>query len=214
MSSSHRAGGKRPRMASAAGQQPSPPTKNNNVAAAARSPSLILTSTNNASNISSSNSHRNATTSQAAMNTNATTTTTGTIGQEETHHQTQEAASANNSSNNNDFSMLLRLSTACKKHQAWHKENPGDTFTFPCIHVENTPEKCQRELHILRRVLSTLEKEYQPNNASRNSSRNSKGTPEHVGHMCDFYRDVLAGGFCPHAPHLFQLGRGAIDSTC
>jgi hypothetical protein len=205
MSSSHRAG-KGPRMApSGAGGQPlQSPTRNTVAAGASRSPSLILTSTTNSAITNSSSSNSRATLQQRQQQQAATN--------EHQPHQQQEGfqTTTNNINNDKDYSMLLRLSNACKKHQAWHKENPDDTFRFPCIHVENTPEKCQRELDILRKVLFKLEQEYQ---AAATTTVSTSATPEHVGHMCDFYRDALAGGFCPHAPHLFQLGRGAMDST-
>jgi hypothetical protein len=67
---------------------------------------------------------------------------------------------------------------------------------------EEVPRYCQESLQSLRVIVPKVERNYPP--------RETSATELH--HLCDFYQDVLSGGFCPHAPHLFLLGKGATES--
>ena len=75
---------------------------------------------------------------------------------------------------------------------------------IPVVTPEKIPEFCQRALEKLRCTLPKVE-------ASFRASKSPK--PEDVRNLCDFYIQVLEGGFCPNAPHLFELGKGGTEST-
>lgn len=65
------------------------------------------------------------------------------------------------------------------------------------LHESIIPPDCQSALDSLRVILPKLEAEMNV----------SVLVP-----MCDFYISALDGIFCPHAPHLFVLGKGARES--
>jgi hypothetical protein len=54
----------------------------------------------------------------------------------------------------------------------------------------------KKDLRLLKELLPKVE---------ATCSTDAKAT-DVVGHLCDFYNDVLTGGFCPHAPNLFRWG--------
>jgi len=87
-------------------------------------------------------------------------------------------------------SLLVSLSESCRKHSASaHASNKG----LCAQTVSEAPQCCQEALSSLRTILPKVEKAYSP----------GKSAVQDVVHMCDFYNDVLSGGFCPNAPHLF-----------
>lgn len=99
----------------------------------------------------------------------------------------------NNIANKNSAassSLLVLLSESCRKHSASaHESNKG----LCAATVEEAPQCCQDALASLRTILPKVEKAYPPH----------KTQVHDLAHMCDFYNDVLSGGFCPNAPHLF-----------
>jgi hypothetical protein len=99
---------------------------------------------------------------------------------------------------------ILKLSEGCRQHRLVHAKRVDVLDEFNAI-----PEDCQQSLDSLSTILPRLEAEW-----GTVSSEISALLPA----MCDFYRSVLAGAFCPHAPHLFRLGRhgdqGALYHCC
>ena len=86
-------------------------------------------------------------------------------------------------------SLLVSLSESCRNHSASaHACKEG----LCAATVEDAPQCCQDALASLRTILPKVEKAYPPH----------KTLVHDLAHMCDFYNDVLSGGFCPNAPHL------------
>jgi len=84
-------------------------------------------------------------------------------------------------------SLLLTLSESCKRHAA--TAHGGNSNRQLCTKtLAEAPSYCQESVDKLVRIIPKVEE---------------KCGKQDVVHMCDFYRDCLAGGFCPHAPHLF-----------
>lgn len=132
-------------------------------------------------------------------------------------------------------SLLLQLSQSCNKHQEWHNKqakktgssndnNNADKYHHSCCaeQEEEAPVYCREALTVLRRVLPKVEHKYRASESSsetplvaadeqepgKQHHRQHKGPAvQDVGHICDFYSNVLEGGFCPHAPHLFRSGQ-------
>jgi hypothetical protein len=89
--------------------------------------------------------------------------------------------------------VLLRLSNACQQHQLHHTDeehNNDHHDDGPLLSVQ-----CQKDLQSLRKILPKVEETYQAANTPH---------PIQVAHLCDFYRNVMDGTFCPHAPSLFR----------
>lgn len=106
-------------------------------------------------------------------------------------------------SNRRSSEILLGLSHSCKKHAEVHKDKKS-----VAIHDEENdlPTRCISDLRALRNLLPKVEKAFQPP---------TKGKPgpaaQDVALLCEFYGSVLGGTFCPHAPHLFHLGKSAAE---
>jgi len=94
-------------------------------------------------------------------------------------------------SDKND-SLISQLFASCTKHRLYHDVSGADEDN-------GVPDRCQSILTSLRKILPKVEEAY-----------HSKKKPraEDVGHMCEFYVQVMEGNFCPNAPHLFRLGKG------
>jgi hypothetical protein len=103
--------------------------------------------------------------------------------------------------------VLLALSNACNKHAIFHKNSKSHAVARPDEVEENLPEKCSKDLASLRSLLPKVEK------AFKATTNGQKGGPEalDVSHLCAFYHSVLNGAYCPHAPHLFSWGKGAVE---
>ncbi len=86
--------------------------------------------------------------------------------------------------------LIELLAVACQKHQITHHKNGATSLG------EKMPQCCQKDLRLLKELLPKVEATY---------CTDVKAT-DAVAHLCDFYNDVLAGGFCPHAPNLFRWG--------
>lgn len=82
----------------------------------------------------------------------------------------------------NNNSLLVQLSVACQKHRVQHHPNGEDDHS----------SECQKDLKALSVVIPKVEAEYLHS--------------AEIAHLCDFYNDVINGGFCPHAPKLFRTG--------
>jgi len=82
-----------------------------------------------------------------------------------------------------DKTILVVLAEICKKHAATHHRHRQD---------EAQSEGCQRDLDHLSTLIPKVETAY------------LKSTQ--FDDLCDFYNDVLSGGFCPYAPNLFNGG--------
>ena len=82
------------------------------------------------------------------------------------------------------------LAVACQKHRITHHKNGATSVD------EKISLCCKKDLRLLKELLPKVE---------ATCSTDAKAT-DVVGHLCDFYNDVLTGGFCPHAPNLFRWG--------
>jgi hypothetical protein len=112
--------------------------------------------------------------------------------------------------------LLIILSDNCRKHSingnTHHESNHVLSEEW-----DNVPLFCQEALTTLKRILPRVENRIliiENNNNNNNNSNDTKMISSNVsdlGHLCDFYNDVILGGFCPHALHLFDLGKGAIE---
>jgi hypothetical protein len=103
--------------------------------------------------------------------------------------------------------LLVLLSDNCRKHKI-----SGNTH-HECNNIlteewDDVPGYCQEALTALKRILPRVEHRIPIGNNVKVSSSVSD-----LGHLCDFYNDVIRGGFCPHALHLFDLGKGAVEGT-
>ena len=116
--------------------------------------------------------------------------------------------------------ILLKMSDACCKHGDYHKKQLPNSRADPKNNEENLPQRCLKDIRALRQLLPKVEKSIQPQvdtpgwKRKRSRAKSLKETgadASDVSHLCDFYDTVLNGHFCPHAPHLFQWGKGGID---
>ena len=119
--------------------------------------------------------------------------------------------------------ILLKMSDACCKHGDYHSKKQPNCRPDPNNDEANLPQRCLKDIRALRQLLPKVEKTIQPqvdsNEASpraaktgRSKAIQKEGTEaSDICHLCDFYESVLNGVFCPHAPHLFQWGKGGID---
>lgn len=99
--------------------------------------------------------------------------------------------------------VLLKLSRSCKFHaEHWHSDWSGAVEEDE----ESIPAHCKGDLEGLRNLLPKIEEKFQP------PATGQKGPEAHdVAHLCDFYISVMKGNYCPHAPHLFHLGKSPTD---
>jgi hypothetical protein len=101
-------------------------------------------------------------------------------------------------------SLLLQLSESCTRHQSHHEKNRLSSYAVD--DEGHVPEFCQQGiLGSLRKILPKVEVAYRADKSP---------SAKDVGHMCDFFLQVIDGSFCPHAPHLLKLGRGATEGAC
>ena len=114
----------------------------------------------------------------------------------------------NNHNNNNthkkpskENGLLLGLSEACKKHSLLHQQVVVATSD---VRPEDDG-RCQTDLAALRKILPKVEQKIICNNKRRAAD------PLEAAQLSHFYRDVLCGGYCPHAPGLFQTPEGLPD---
>jgi hypothetical protein len=87
--------------------------------------------------------------------------------------------------------LLEMLAVACQKHKATHHKNQNGAAHFE----DEMPQGCKRDLEFLKELIPKVEASY---------CKDVRSTD--VANLCDFYNDVLEGGFCPHAPNLFRWG--------
>jgi serine/threonine-protein kinase ATR len=88
-------------------------------------------------------------------------------------------------------SLLELLAAACQKHQVCHHNK---TESSNCD--DDIPHSCRKDLTLLLELLPRVE-----------ATCCKDDSIEVLGHLCDFYNDVISGGFCPHAPNLFRWGK-------
>ncbi|KAL7571763.1 hypothetical protein ACA910_002855 [Epithemia clementina (nom. ined.)] len=98
--------------------------------------------------------------------------------------------------------LIQQLSESCNKHQAYHKTKALENISFE--KEDDVPSFCREALKILKRLLPRVEKHYRAAQSGHQGP-----APLDVRHMCDFYCNVISGGFCIHAPHLLRRGKGA-----
>lgn len=99
-------------------------------------------------------------------------------------------------------SILLTLSENCRKHQMKGKQYHSKDCV-PIANWNDLPEYCQCALDTLRRTLPKVEQAIHDSVTLKTDD---------LQHLCDFYKDLVEGGFCSHALHLFDLGKGAVES--
>jgi hypothetical protein len=112
-----------------------------------------------------------------------------------------------------DESLLLQLSECCHRHQvSLHAKKESTASVWCQDDEEQVPQGCRLAIDMLRKILPKVELKSMSIHRAPGQKR---GPPARdVAHMCDFYTSVLNGVFCPHAPHLFLLGKGATESEC
>jgi hypothetical protein len=113
-----------------------------------------------------------------------------------------------------DESLLLRLSECCHRHQVSHhsKKDSASAAVWCQEDEEQVPDGCREAIDMLRKILPKVELKSMSIHREPGQKR---GPPARdVAHMCDFYTSALNGVFCPHAPHLFLLGKGGTESKC
>lgn len=99
--------------------------------------------------------------------------------------------------------ILLGLSHSCKKHAEYHKDRKNITLHEEENHL---PARCKSDLQALRNLLPKVEKTFQPPTKGKVGPAASD-----VALLCEFYGSILGGTFCPHAPHLFHLGKSTTE---
>lgn len=109
-----------------------------------------------------------------------------------------------------DESLLLRLSECCQRHQVSHhnKKDSSSASVWCQDDEEQVPDGCREAIDMLRKILPKVEIK----SIHREPGQKKGPLARDVAHMCDFYTSALNGVFCPHAPHLFLLGKGATES--
>jgi hypothetical protein len=107
-----------------------------------------------------------------------------------------------------DASLLLELSGCCHRHLVAHHAKKESAATVWCDDEEQIPEGCRVAITSLRQILPKVEAKH----TYRAPGQKKGPAARDVAHMCDFYTSVLGGVFCPHAQHLFLLGKGATES--
>ena len=95
---------------------------------------------------------------------------------------------------------LLRLSECCLDHGATHSTKPVISTT----ECDEMPEKCQKDMGALLRILPKVEDAY---------GLEKNPHPSYLPHLCDFYQSVIGRHFCPYAPLLFDWGKGGIAGS-
>ena len=108
-------------------------------------------------------------------------------------------------------SYMDTLSDSCRDHKATaHSEAPeedeDDEFCDP---IANSV--CRDSIHTLERILPHLEDGL--------AQLLARATPEDgvgalMSRMCDLYRDILCGDFCPQAPHLLLSSTDRTFARC
>lgn len=91
---------------------------------------------------------------------------------------------------NEERPLLELLAAACQSHRITQHKNGATKLD------EEMSPACQRDLKLLKELLPKVEA----------TCCKDVHSLDVVGHLCDFYNDVLKGGFCPHAPNLFMWG--------
>jgi hypothetical protein len=112
-----------------------------------------------------------------------------------------------------DESLLLRLSECCHRHQVSHHNKKDSNAAIWCQDdEEQVPDGCRDAIDMLRKILPKVELKSMSIHREAGQNRGRGPPARDVAHMCDFYTSALNGVFCPHAPHLFLLGKGATES--
>lgn len=93
---------------------------------------------------------------------------------------------------------LLKLSDCCAQHAESHPAKPLQ----PLTEQDEIPERCQREMSSLCKILPRVEDTY---------SIDKNPHPSYLTHLCDFYQSVIQGRFCPHAPLLLDWGKNGTE---
>jgi hypothetical protein len=111
-------------------------------------------------------------------------------------------------------SLLHVLSECCHRHQAsYHNKKDSNSAVWCQDDEEEVPDGCRDAIDMLRKILPKVELKSMSIVHSEPGQKKGRGPPARdVAHMCDFYTSALNGVFCPHAPHLFLLGKGATES--
>jgi hypothetical protein len=119
-------------------------------------------------------------------------------------------------------SLLLVLSECCHRHQVSHHNKKDSSSATAASNwcqddEEQVPDGCREAIDMLRKILPKVELKSMSidryHHREQPGGQKQRGPPARdVAHMCDFYTSALNGVFCPHAPHLFLLGKGGTES--
>jgi hypothetical protein len=96
--------------------------------------------------------------------------------------------------------IFSKLADACNKHSTYHQNHKKNASREE--DEDNLPEKCRKDLQSMRALLPKVEKYFEHSDQSE---------AEDVWHLCDFYKQVLRGSYCPHSPALFGWGKQPKD---
>lgn len=96
---------------------------------------------------------------------------------------------------------LMKLSDCCALHAESHSTRPTRALT----EQDEMPEKCQRDIISLSKILPKVEETY---------GIDKEPHPSFLPHLCAFYENVVHGVFCPHAPLLLDWGKRGTEGTC
>lgn len=129
-----------------------------------------------------------------------------------TRYRETEGSNDGNKKKQATKSILVTLSDNCRKHQlSGQHHHHKNCYVAECWN--DVPKYCQEALETLKRILPKVEQTIQVcDGSASNTNKPTINKLVDLGHMCDFYNDVLVGGFCPNALYLFDLGKGAIES--
>lgn len=120
---------------------------------------------------------------------------------------TSSTTPSTNTAQETSMSLLQRLSHACQYHASHHyannNANGASVLANPDDALDDIPARCRKDLVTLGTILPKVEQ-----------ATNQQPTAAEIGHLCSFYQDVLVGGYCPHAPHLFTWGKGGTEGMC
>jgi hypothetical protein len=100
----------------------------------------------------------------------------------------------------NETSLLVQISESCARHRLRHEKQQSHHGAGE----ENMSTFCQESIKTLRKIVPKIERQY---HASTNPQA------EDIGHICDFYEQLIEGDFCPHAPDALRQENGPLNGT-
>jgi hypothetical protein len=102
--------------------------------------------------------------------------------------------------------VILKLSKACKNHLDKHPDLKHTPVRVDSSSDGKVPELCQATIETLKKLLPKVEKVIRPPKQGQEGP-----SAIDVAHLCDYYKSVIRGVFCPHAANLFDRGKGGLE---